>query len=179
MVWQVRRSMSSNINGDASKTLAMTATLLPKSSPDAASKSLKSMSPSFGQRVLNSISPSIAQKTFKSMSPSALRQKSPSPNSQSPFETALRSRSSSIETVSSNATLEHVSLAREATEQVVGSVHDLSSSGESRRSPIAEQTSSYLRWNQNVESMIEYPEPGEDFTQLPNYGADNFDRGLN
>ena len=68
-------------------------------------------------------------------------------------------------------------MAREATEDHVPLV--VEQVPKTGGDPNLEQTSSYLRWNANVESMMEFPEPGEDFTQLPSCGTPNFDRGLN
>ena len=189
MVWQIRRSASNveNSNVESSNVERSNVAEEQKSAvvPSAKSpfssspKSLKSptehqKSPSFGQRVLQSISPSLAQKTMKSLSPMATRQnvsKSPSP-----FSTSTRSNSSSVDTLNETNTPEHVSLAREVFENPKVNVFE-APNPESVVS--VDQTSSYLRWNTNVESMMEYPEPGEDFTQLPSCGTPNYDRGLN
>ena len=91
----------------------------------------------------------------------ALRQKSTSP-----FTGSTSRSSSQASSVDALNVTEHVSLAKEAFEdQTLG--------------PSLDQTGSYLRWNQNVESMMNCPEPREDFTQLPVCTTPSFDRGLN
>jgi len=194
MVWQIRRSASnvensnvesSNVENSSVESLSVAEEHKTPSPPASKSpfssspKSVKSASehhksPSFGQRVLQSISPSLAQKTMKSLSPMAPR---PIPTkSPSPFSTSTRSSSSSVDTLNETIASEHVSLAREVFETPKVDVFEAPNpeSGVS-----VDQTSSYLRWNSNVESMMEYPEPGEDFTQLPSCGTPSFDRGLN
>lgn len=184
MVWQIRRSPTSSPKEEqkslkeivavttASKTYTQESQIAAKSSP----KSQETQkSPSFGQRVLQSISPSLAQRTLRSSalmttaSSTSLRQNSPSP-----FTTSRSSsQASSVDALNAS---EHVSFAREAAEvdYPVNAGSNLDQTGGS-----LDQTGSYLGWNRSVESMMNCPEPREDFTQLPVCTTPSFDRGLN
>ena len=188
MVWQIRRSAVTSpdepIKMHPSERMSPVEEEGDRSSqksPTVASKTLlkptqpeTQKSPSFGQRMLKSISPSLAQKTFRSAATTTPPSSSTSPGaapalrqkSTSPFTGSTSRSSSQASSVDALNVTEHVSLAKEAFEdQTLG--------------PSLDQTGSYLRWNQNVESMMNCPEPREDFTQLPVCTTPSFDRGLN
>jgi len=62
-------------------------------------------------------------------------------------------------------------MAKEATEQTAY---------DARQDSTVSDANSYVHWNQSVESMLDHPEPREDFTQLPSCGGSNHaDRGIN
>jgi hypothetical protein len=178
MVWQIRRSpMTSSPTDEDPPAARMSpvqeSTTVLKSPSVAAKTALKATqqetqkSPSFGQRMLKSISPSLAQKTFRSMaSQSPVSTSTPRQKSTSPLTTSTSRSSSQASSVDTLNVTDHVSLAKEAFE-------------EPTPGPSLDQTQSYLRWNQNVESMMNCPEPREDFTQLPVCTTPSFDRGLN
>jgi hypothetical protein len=189
MVWQIRKSGHSDDQPPTVRPAAALPSVQLSAKPNSGDTSKPQKSPSFGQRMLQSISPSLAQKTTK-LAAAAAQRKSPSP-----FETSLPSRSSSV--ASSVETSDHVSLAREAAEDpfppnrseyvAPKQSENFAPKPSENFAPKkleapaaeAEEASSYLRWNTNVESMMNCPEPGEDFTQLPLFGNPSFDRGLN
>ncbi len=169
MVWQLRNVLRDLDNRDL-KTIQGHRALA--STDD--KKSVGKTSSPFSLSSLKSLSPTY-KRNSKPSSPKSPPSKSPSPFSALRFPSTSRSRSSSMSSsaeASATSSTDHVSLAKEATELVAPYAARPDSLAPS-------DTNSYVRWNENVESMLENSEPREDFTQLPSCGGSGHsDRGI-